>query len=180
MASRSRRHQKILDLIDRQSIRSQQSLRALLARDGIDVTQATLSRDLRQLGLAKGPGGYMLPPPAGVRAGGQRADLSAPRRNGTDAADDARGRTGVDGIGTLLVDAVRSSVDSVRQAGSLVVLRTGPGRAQPVAVELDRTPPDGVVGTIAGDDTVFIAAASAREAKRLVQMIAAVGTGAPS
>jgi len=78
----------------------------------------------------------------------------------------------------LLVEAIRSSVDSVRQAGSLVVLRTGPGRAQPVAVELDRTPPDGAVGTIAGDDTVFVAAGSAGEAKRLVEaigMIAGLG-----
>ena len=162
MVSRSRRHQKILDLIDRESIRSQQSLRALLAGEGIEVTQATLSRDLRQLGLAKGPGGYMLP----ARGNGHSPRAS---RNG---APELGGVVGE--MSPLLVEAIRSSVDSVRLAGSLVVLRTGPGRAQPVAVELDRTPPDGAVGTIAGDDTVFVAASSIGEAKRLADSIGAI------
>jgi transcriptional regulator of arginine metabolism len=160
MSTRNRRHQRILDLIDRQSVRSQQSLRSLLAREGIDVTQATLSRDLRQLGLVKGAEGYLLPGRNGTHRNGSSAALNG----AAEAADEH-------GLGSLLAEAVRSSVVSVQQAASVVVLKTGPGRAQPVAVELDRTPPEGAAGTIAGDDTVFIAAVSPREAKRIVELI---------
>ena len=67
MRSRTRRHQRILDLIADYAIPSQQQLQELLAAQGVEVTQATLSRDLRTLGVVKGPNGYALPEaPAGT------------------------------------------------------------------------------------------------------------------
>ena len=103
-----------------------------LKERGLEATQATVSRDLKELGALKGPGGYFL--------GGSEG--------GADAGVDRDAR---------LSAVLTSFVVSVRRGGTTVVLRTGPGRSQPVAVELDASPPKGVLGTIAGDDTIFIA-----------------------
>lgn len=135
----------IADLIARRPVRSQSELRDLLAQRGIEVTQATLSRDLREMGVAKSPRGYV---PAGVV-------LAAPPV--------ANGRA--------LEDALRAFVIAAEQAGNLVVLRTGPGHAALVALELDRSPPPGVVGTIAGDDTIFVAARTAQQAARIAMQL---------
>ncbi|MCL4740725.1 MAG: hypothetical protein KJZ54_00825 [Phycisphaerales bacterium] len=145
MTGRVRRQQVIADLIARRPVRSQSDLRDLLAQRGIEVTQATLSRDLREMGVAKSPRGYV---PAGVA-------LAVPPA--------ANGRA--------LEDALRAFVIAAEQAGNLVVLRTGPGHAALVALELDRSPPPGVVGTIAGDDTIFVAARTAQQAARLAMQL---------
>lgn len=114
----------------------------MLRRDGIEATQATLSRDLRELGVLKGPAGYTLPSEGGQRAGGRE-----------------------------LREAAAAYLLSVQPAGNLVVLRTGPGQASALALEVDRCGFDGVVGTVAGDDTIFIAAKSARLAIRLARAL---------
>lgn len=138
MSSRPRRLSQIRDLIEHRSLRSQGEIVDALATGGITATQATLSRDLRELGVLKGPQGYTLP-----------------------------GQSSPNGHSHELRRAVSAYVLSTRVAGNLVVLRTGPGQASALALEVDRAGPDGVVGSIAGDDTVFVAAASPAKAAKV-------------
>ena len=133
MAVKHRRREIILGLLREHRVENQESLQTMLERHGVQVAQATLSRDLRDLGVLKGPLGYTLPVPGSAS-------------NGTH-----------DRLGRDLEDALRSSLLSAEVGGNLVVLKTGPGRASLVALEIDRHPPAGVLGTVAGDDTVLIA-----------------------
>jgi len=151
MPTKAQRHHRITTLLARGPIPSQDELQAALQSEGIAATQATLSRDLKDLGAVKGPQGYTLPEmlhaaaPSGSMASAIITDGS-PR----------------------LHQAVRDFVAHATTAGNLVVLKTGPGHAQVVALELDRSPPAGVVGTIAGDDTIFIAAKTTKDASRVL------------
>jgi transcriptional regulator of arginine metabolism len=148
-ASTPRRHEAILALVRSQPVRSQAELQLLLRRRGIAVAQPTLSRDVRVLGLAKTPRGYVAPEAA-------VADFApAARRE------------------ERLRRALREFGLSVRPAGSLVVVRTPPAGAHPVARALDEAALPGVVGTIAGDDTVFVATAGEREARALTRRLTA-------
>lgn len=140
MPSRTRRHQQVLDLIDEYDIPNQQQLQELLASKGIEVTQATLSRDLRTLGVVKGPNGYALPSPT----------TSTPQ------------------LEDSLWQTVRRELLEAVAGGATVVLKTRPGHANTLAIELDRARPADVLGTIAGDDTIFVAAKSQRHARTLV------------
>ena len=133
MAVKHRRREIILGLLRDNRVESQESLQTMLERHGVQVAQATLSRDLRDLGVLKGPLGYTLPTPGSSSNGSH------------------------DRIGRDLEDALRSSLLSAEVGGNLVVLKTGPGRASLLALEIDRHPPAGVLGTVAGDDTVLIA-----------------------
>lgn len=127
------RHNAIKELLVKTSVTSQKAignqddLRRMLASRGIHVTQATLSRDIRELKLLKGPTGYELP--AVLE---EEEDLP--------------------GIGTVLQDFGLE----VRQAQNLLILLTTMGGAQPVAASLDYEEWPEVVGTIAGDNTVLI------------------------
>jgi transcriptional regulator of arginine metabolism len=150
-AGAARRQEMILQLVRGGGIRSQSELARLLRRRGITVAQPTLSRDVRELRLAKTPDGYSAHDgPASARS-------------------DARGE-GPGKLGRTL----RSFVLSVGAAGSLVVIKTPPAAAQPVARALDESPPRDVVGTIAGDDTVFVATPSERAARALGRRLAAL------
>lgn len=140
MPSRTRRHQQVLDLIDEYDIPNQQQLQELLASKGVEVTQATLSRDLRTLGVVKGPNGYALPSPT----------TSTPQ------------------LEDSLWQTVRRELLEAVAGGATVVLKTRPGHANTLAIELDRARPADVLGTIAGDDTIFVAAKSQRHARTLV------------
>lgn len=140
--ARHRRHQRIAELLAEQPVRSQHELADLLAADGLEVTQATLSRDLHEMGVWKGPEGYVLP--------------------GVDRLPATSG-------GQALARIVAREVVKIDAGGSIVVLRTRPAHADAVAIEIDRDPPPGALGTIAGDDTVFVAARSAREARTLLE-----------
>ncbi len=142
MTAKARRQSLIRSLVPTTPIESQEQLQRLLEASGIRVTQGTLSRDLREIGVVKGSRGYMLP-----------------ESNGGGAPAEPQGR--------LDRAVLRSFVISVEAAGSLVVAKTGPGRAQVVAVELDGAGLPGVVGTLAGDDTIFLATRSPRGAERL-------------
>ena len=139
MPGKARRHHRISALIAAQALKSQEQLRRLLAREGIDVTQATLSRDLKELGVVKGPAGFSLP------------DAESPRRHPADE----------------LARALAGEMLGVECAAAVVVLRTRPGHANALAVELDRARAEEVVGTIAGDDTIFIATRNVDQARRL-------------
>ena len=137
--TRAGRQARIVAILSSAPVRSQSELAALLADEGIDVTQATLSRDLEELGAVKlrgadgGVGVYVVPedgsPVRGVSGGTARLSRL---------------------LGELLV-----SVDS---SANLAVLRTPPGAADYLASAIDRAALPYVVGTIAGDDTVFVAA----------------------
>ena len=122
---------------------SQDELRRKLRRRGIHVTQATLSRDIHQLRLSKGPGGYSLP------NGHSSAAIAA-------AAEEDQPPT--------LGEMIDSLGLRVRQAMNQVVLSTVMGGAQPVAAALDREEWPEVVGTIAGDDTVLVICTDVRHA----------------
>ena len=133
------RQAQILKLIRAQSIRTQEELSAALEKIGSRVTQVTLSRDIRELGLVKGPPGYQEPGP------------SAP------AASES---------GNALKRAVEAYVREVRVAQNLVIIRTVRGTSAPVGDALDRAGWPEIVGTIAGEDTVFVATPDARRAQQ--------------
>jgi transcriptional regulator of arginine metabolism len=135
-----RRHERVLTLIRKGSVASQEQLAELLRTDGIRVTQATLSRDLRELGVMKGPTGYIVP--------GHERPAPAPHGD--------------------LERALRTMMLSGDTGGTLAVLRTGPGRASALALEIDRAGFRSVLGTVAGDDTIFVATRTPRDAARLL------------
>ena len=109
----------------------------LLHREGFDATQSSVSRDLRELGVVKGADRYLLP-----------------------AAEDA--------LTPSHFEDVRSFMKGYRAAGpTLTVLRTTTGAAQSVAIAIDKAHWPEIVGTIAGDDTIFIATESMRAQRRL-------------
>ncbi len=140
------RRTQILDLLRTESMASQTDLRQKLARRGIHVTQATVSRDLVELGVIKTREGYRLPD--------SREPAVVPQPP----------------LSVVLKEFLRN----VRQASNLVVLKTHPGNAHSVAVALDAEKWPEVVGTVAGDDTIFVATPRAREATRIRKKILAL------
>ena len=143
---KGRRQSAILDAVRRGPVRSQEQLRRALHAGGFDVTQATLSRDIRELRLVKGgaDGAYQAPPP------------------GTGEAPGAR---------PLLPRAVAEHLTRVDRVQQLVLLRTGPGQAQLLGVALDGARLPEVVGTIAGDDTILVITPDVRRARALVKRL---------
>lgn len=143
-ANRTARQQRIVEVLTRESVGSQASLAQRLKADGIQVTQATLSRDLLELGAVKVRHGrqlvYAVP-----SEGGDRTLISGV--DGVNAETDARLRRI---CAELLVTATVS--------GNLVVLRTPPGAANFLASAIDHADLQHVLGTIAGDDTILIIA----------------------
>jgi transcriptional regulator of arginine metabolism len=139
--TRTARHRRIVDLVTRQPVRSQSQLAKLLADDGLAVTQATLSRDLDELGAVKIRNQYGTLIYAVPAEGGDRTP-QAPL--GESAHESRLARL----CGELMVSATAS--------GNLVVLRTPPGAAQLLASALDQAGLHEIIGTIAGDDTVLL------------------------
>ncbi|WP_312720476.1 arginine repressor [Mobilicoccus sp.] len=160
--SRSARHALITDILGRGAVRSQNELLDLLAEEGVVITQATLSRDLVDLGAVKVRQGrvlvYALP-----GLGGDTTPRPAPDPRFVEE----RIRKV---CGDLLVSAVH--------AGNQVILRTPPGAAQYLASSLDHTPGLDIVGTIAGDDTVLLIMPGEREAAACVDRLLSLGSGA--
>ena len=137
--TKAARHRRIVDLLDRVEVGSQAALAELLAADGFVVTQATLSRDLDELGAVKVPaagGGMVYAVPS--EGGDSRPQLPEP----DPAARLAR-----------VAQDVLVGVDS---SANIVVLRTPPGGAQYLASAIDRSAWPEVIGTVAGDDTVLL------------------------
>lgn len=122
----------IRELVERQAITSQEQLRAALRGRGIDATQATLSRDIRELGLVKRP---------------------------TDGAYRALAPAGNGGPATAELALARATAEFLRHhevVGHMIVLRTDPGQAQTLAIAIDRANLPEIVGTIGGDDTILV------------------------
>ena len=149
--TRAGRQARIVAILSSRSVHSQSELAALLADDGIDVTQATLSRDLEELGAVKlrgadgGGGVYVVPedgsPVRGVSGGTERVSRL---------------------LGELLV--------SPDASGNLAVLRTPPGAAHYLASAIDRAALPEVVGTVAGDDTILVIAREPMTGAQLAAM----------
>jgi transcriptional regulator of arginine metabolism len=132
------RREAILALLGNGVVRRQAELTQLLRKRGFPVTQSSVSRDLRELGVLKASGRYLAPPPETAHAHGSFGPLA-------------------------------QFVRAARPAGtSLTVLRTSTGAAQSVAVALDKAAWPEVVGTISGDDTIFIATPDGRSQQRLL------------
>ena len=143
---KTKRQRAILSLIAARPIRSQEELAHLLEQQGYEVTQATVSRDIKELGLMKVP----------LRNGnGQQFKYVEP------AAGPA--------YTSRLHRVVAELASSIKGAGNLIVLRTQPGSAMMLASAIDAADWPEVLGTIAGDDTVFVAIAKSEQLPMLTQ-----------
>jgi transcriptional regulator of arginine metabolism len=143
---KARRQTIILELVDREPLHSQEQLRRRLHHRGFEATQATISRDIKELGLVKraGDGAYQRP-----------------------SAEATNPETAMTALERATAEFLRR-VDSVQQ---LVVIRTGVGQAQPLAIALDRAQLPESIGTIGGDDTILVIARDRRQAASLVKRL---------
>jgi transcriptional regulator of arginine metabolism len=146
--TKAARHARIVELVRLGPIKSQTELAHFLADEGILVTQATLSRDLEELNAIKVSGAYLIPED-GTRL--LRENDQGPAR---------------------LLRLLRELLTSVDASGNIAVLRTPPGAAQFLASALDRSGLTDVVGTIAGDDTIFVVARDVTGGKALADKLA--------
>jgi transcriptional regulator of arginine metabolism len=154
------RQQRIAELLGRTPVRSQTRLAELLADDGIDVTQATLSRDLVQMGAVRvrGTDGQLVY--AVAAEGGDRTPRPA------DTGTDAR-----------LAKVASEVLVSAEASANLVVLRTPPGAASYLASALDHAESTDLLGTIAGDDTVLLIARAPQGGAALAARLLAIAEG---
>lgn len=137
---KARRQTTIRDLVEHQAVHSQEELRQHLASRSFDVTQATLSRDIKELGLVK------------------RAADGAYQAAGGDGATPAAAIV-------TLSRALGEFLLSVEASQQLLVVKTGPGQAQLLGLAIDRARLDDVLGTIAGDDTILVVCRDGRGAQ---------------
>lgn len=140
--SKLSRHAVIRELVYEREVASQDDLRRMLFRRGHRVTQATLSRDIHELGLVKTSEGYKLPQ-------GEETDLSLPS----------------------IERLIQTFVYDVKTAQNLVVIMTSAGSAQPVSAAIDAEEWEEVVGTIGGDDTILAIAPDVKAAEKLAQRL---------
>jgi transcriptional regulator of arginine metabolism len=145
---KAQRQRMILELIDQGVLHNQELLRRRLRKAGFAATQATISRDIKELGLVKrsGDGAYQRP----------GADAASPQ--------------------TVLAALQRAVTEFLRQVDRvqhLVVVRTGAGQAQALALAIDRARLPEAVGTIAGDDTILVVAKNGRRATAFVKRLEA-------
>ena len=140
-----KRHSLIKDLISAGIISNQTQLQKVLKQNGIKITQATLSRDLNELGIVRIP-----------TSNGYAYKLGA-------AGDEA-----------ALKYHLAEEIISIKSNENLVVIKTFPGRAQGVAVFLDKQDVKENIGTIAGDDTIMIIPASVKKIKKTIEEIKSI------
>jgi transcriptional regulator of arginine metabolism len=146
-ADRRKRHLKILEIISTRAVHTQEELAEALAAEGWEVTQPSVSRDIAALRLVKVDGAYR----------------RAPRGGATQDPDERR---------------IAEGVLTCEPAGdALVVLHTPPGEANRVAVALDRLAWSDIVGTIAGDDTIFLAMRDRTAQRRVLRQVRKLASG---
>ena len=141
--SKAARQKAILDLLEQGPVESQDALQHSLVRRGFEVGQATLSRDIHELKLVKGPEGY--------------ARITESKGSETFLPS--------------VMHMAYQFVVEIRQAQNMLVIKTTVGSAQPVAAALDASHWPEVVGTLAGDDTVLVIAADKKKASALARRI---------
>ncbi len=142
MGQRIPRHARILDLVHRRSVSSQQELARLLLREGFPATQSTLSRDIREIGLVKARGRYRLPSEVSV----------IPEERS-------------------LRRTIRDLVVRSATSGNIVMLKTPPGNAHSLGVVLDAAEWPEVLGSVAGDDTIFLLLKNPRSGRRVMKRL---------
>lgn len=143
---KSRRQSAILDVVEHEAVRSQEQLRQRLTGRGFDVTQATLSRDIKELGLLK------------------RSSDGAYQPSGADVQPAA-------GALDTLSRALAEYLINIEPVQQLIVLKTGAGQAQMLALAIDRARLPEVAGTLAGDDTILIIARDPRSADAVAKQM---------
>jgi len=143
------RQRKILEIIENYDIETQEELAEFLKKAGIDITQATISRDIKELRLVK------------VLSKNGRYKYAVVEDN-------------FEGTTDRLITIFRNSVVSFDIAGHLVVIKTIPGAAQVCASAIDSLRLEGIVGTIAGDDTIFIAASDEESIELIIKTFQSV------
>ena len=156
--TRAGRRQLILDILGRRSVRSQGELLEILSNDGFAVTQATLSRDLVELGAVKVREGktlvYAVP-----GEGGDRTARVAP---------------GLDEVSSRLRRQCEELLVTARVSANLVVVRTPSGAANYLASAIDHADEEDIMGTIAGDDTIMIITSGERQSRALASRLLAL------
>ncbi|MEO6143351.1 MAG: arginine repressor [Dermatophilaceae bacterium] len=156
--TRAGRRQLILDILGRESVRSQGALMEILSRNGFEVTQATLSRDLDELGAVK------------VRDG--RTLVYAVPGEGGDRT--ARVAPGPEEMSSRLRRQCEELLVTARMSANLVVVRTPSGAANYLASALDHADDPDILGTIAGDDTIMIITGGPRQSRALTSRLLAL------
>ena len=129
---KARRHQRILDIVRNRPIQTQEELASELAREGMEVTQATISRDIKELRLVKAP----------VGDGEYRYTVPIDRN--------------IEDINRRIERVFREAVMSIEDSGNVIVIKTLVGAAQAIGAILDDLGWSEIVGTLAGDDTIFV------------------------
>lgn len=143
------RHEKIVELIEAYDLETQEELAEKLRQEGYNVTQATVSRDIRELNLSKVPVG-----------GGRQKYALLREQHGE--------------MGDKYARVLREGMSGMGMAQSLLVVKTVSGMAMAVAAALDAMHMKEIVGTIAGDDTIMLAVRSAEEAEVVREKIGRV------
>lgn len=146
------RHQKIVEIITEQDVETQEELADCLREAGFHVTQATVSRDIRELKLSKVPDGH-----GRQKYATADKDIIADRDKGS--------------VERRYIHVLREGFASMDRAQNLVVIRTVSGMAMAVAAALDAMEFDEVLGCIAGDDTIMVASRTEEEAGALIHKI---------
>ena len=141
---KARRHQRILDIVRSKPIQTQEDLSAELAREGMSVTQATISRDIKELRLIKAP----------VGDGSYRYTIPVDRN--------------IEDINRRIERVFREAVISVEDSDNIVVIRTLEGAAQAIGAIVDDLDWPEVVGSLAGDDTIFVVVKPADKALEIM------------
>lgn len=137
------RHEVVVELINKYEIETQEELLAYLRKEGYDVTQATVSRDIRQLNLSK------------VAAGNGRQKYVILKKDDTS-------------LGDKYIRVLRDGFVSMNMAQNILVIKTVQGMAMAVAAALDAMKFPEIVGCIAGDDTIFAAIKSVDDTKTVI------------
>jgi transcriptional regulator of arginine metabolism len=137
------RHEVVVELINKYDIETQEELLAYLRKEGFDVTQATVSRDIRQLNLSK------------VAAGNGRQKYVILKNDDTN-------------LGDKYIRVLRDGFVSMNMAQNILVIKTVQGMAMAVAAALDAMKFPEIVGCIAGDDTIFAAIKSVDDTKTVI------------
>lgn len=154
---KKRRQEKIIEIIHKYEVGTQEDLARYLNEEGYSVTQATVSRDIREMSLVKVPG---------VRV----------RQRYMTAADGGGGSSGAGRFGGKYVSVIQDGVVSIEQAGNLLVVKTAGGMAMAVAAAIDAMEFEGIVGSIAGDDTIMCAIRTEEMVKQVMADMRALFT----
>ena len=142
------RQEKILELISKYNIETQDELISRLKDEGYIVTQATASRDIRDLDLVK----------VATESGSYKYVVSHLSKRNTMPAG-------------VLAHSMSNTIHSVVCASNIIVLRTTPGMAQAICIAIDKLPDEKILGSVAGDDTIFVATPDAETAKEVAESL---------